>query len=133
MDEETQLVRESDRIDHRINYVPFILGIFAFFYFFRPSSPFLVEYLVQYKGLDVNTVIFEILPIWSYSYVIVQLVTGFATEWLNHKVIIIVGLFVAQISEIFVLVSDKSKTYLLQVSICKVDSFQRFHKDYSHL
>lgn len=122
-------------------FIYILLCIFAFFYYFSPSQPFFVEYLVNYKNIDVETVsiddfpfdnlqvLFSIYPIWSYSYPFVQILTGWLTEIFNHRTIILFGMFASVLSNaLVVLASGKDTMWIIQVSFVGILIYCRHHK-----
>ncbi|XP_007893727.1 thiamine transporter 2 isoform X1 [Callorhinchus milii] len=71
-------------------YPTILLCIFGFFSLMRPSEPFLVPYLAgPDKNLTTDQITNKILPIWTYSYLVMLFPVFLATDYLRYKPIII--------------------------------------------
>lgn len=91
-----------------ISLIQVFICAFAFFYYMRPSEPFLVEYLVSgktsSKPVTVEIIVRDIFPLWTYSYPVFQLLIGIICDTLiSLKFVIIMGLIAAIISALFVI------------------------------
>mmetsp|Transcript_1314 Transcript_1314/g.4504 ORF Transcript_1314/g.4504 Transcript_1314/m.4504 type:complete len:660 (+) Transcript_1314:391-2370(+) len=88
------------------------LCLFAFFYYLRPSEPFLVEYLLiksnnahpAQPNLTLDDVLHRIFPLWTYSYPFFQLFVGLTSDTIIPlKLLIIFGLIAAILSAVLVI------------------------------
>ena len=66
----------------------YLLCVIAFFVTFRPSEPYLTQYLMDDKGLGAEVVNEKVYPVWTYSYFAFLLPVGLAGEWLGHRAVI---------------------------------------------
>ena len=53
-----------------------ILCLFCFFFWFKPSEPFLVPYLVHTKGFSIREINEEIFPVYVYAFFAWTLLSG---------------------------------------------------------
>eukprot|EP00066_Takifugu_rubripes_P009781 XP_003977055.1 PREDICTED: thiamine transporter 2 [Takifugu rubripes] len=71
-------------------YPTSILCIYGFFSTIKPMEPFLVPYLTgPDKNLTAQQVNNEIFPVWTYSFLAVQVPVFLLTDWLRYKPIVI--------------------------------------------
>ncbi|XP_008824081.1 thiamine transporter 2 isoform X2 [Nannospalax galili] len=71
-------------------YPTVILCLFGFFSMLRPSEPFLIPYLSEpSKNLTSIEVTNEILPVWTYSYLVLLLPVFVLTDYLRYKPVMI--------------------------------------------
>ncbi|XP_051874597.1 thiamine transporter 2-like [Pristis pectinata] len=71
-------------------YPTLLLCAYGFFSMMRPSEPFLTPYLVgPDKNLTIEQVTNEILPVWTYSYLVMLIPVFLVTDYLRYKPIII--------------------------------------------
>nr|XP_025862102.1 thiamine transporter 2 [Vulpes vulpes]XP_025862103.1 thiamine transporter 2 [Vulpes vulpes]XP_025862104.1 thiamine transporter 2 [Vulpes vulpes] len=75
---------------HSWIYPTVILCLFGFFSMMRPSEPFLIPYLSgPDKNLTSSEITNEILPIWTYSYLVLLLPVFILTDYVRYKPVII--------------------------------------------
>ncbi|XP_025742601.1 thiamine transporter 2 isoform X1 [Callorhinus ursinus] len=75
---------------HSWIYPTVILCLFGFFSMMRPSEPFLIPYLSgPDKNLTNSEITNEILPIWTYSYLVLLLPVFILTDYVRYKPVII--------------------------------------------
>ncbi|KAL2775229.1 thiamine transporter 2 isoform 1 [Daubentonia madagascariensis] len=71
-------------------YPTVILCLFGFFSMMRPSEPFLVPYLSgPNKNLTTTEITNEILPVWTYSYLVLLLPVFVLTDYVRYKPVIV--------------------------------------------
>ncbi|XP_062058237.1 thiamine transporter 2 [Lepus europaeus] len=71
-------------------YPTVILCLFGFFSTMRPSEPFLIPYLSgTSKNLTSTEITNEILPVWTYSYLVLLLPVFVLTDYVRYKPVII--------------------------------------------
>ncbi|XP_036995141.2 thiamine transporter 2 [Artibeus jamaicensis] len=71
-------------------YPTTILCLFGFFSTLRPSEPFLIPYLSgPYKNLTSAEITNEILPVWTYSYLVLLLPVFVLTDFVRYKPVIV--------------------------------------------
>ncbi|KAM5156451.1 thiamine transporter 2-like [Callospermophilus lateralis] len=71
-------------------YPTVILCLFGFFSMMRPSEPFLIPYLSgPSKNLTSTEITNEILPVWTYSYLVLLLPVFVLTDYVRYKPVII--------------------------------------------
>ncbi|XP_027622243.1 thiamine transporter 2 isoform X2 [Tupaia chinensis] len=71
-------------------YPTVILCLFGFFSMMRPSEPFLIPYLSgPSKNLTSTQITNEILPVWTYSYLVLLLPVFVLTDYVRYKPVII--------------------------------------------
>ncbi|XP_008072420.1 thiamine transporter 2 [Carlito syrichta] len=71
-------------------YPTVILCLFGFFSTMRPSEPFLVPYLSgPNKNLSSTEITNEILPVWTYSYLVLLLPVFILTDYVRYKPVLI--------------------------------------------
>ncbi|XP_006861994.1 PREDICTED: thiamine transporter 2 [Chrysochloris asiatica] len=71
-------------------YPTVILCLFGFFSMMRPSEPFLIPYLSgPDKNLTNQEITNEILPVWTYSYLVLLLPVFVLTDFVRYKPVII--------------------------------------------
>ncbi|XP_072110618.1 thiamine transporter 2-like isoform X5 [Mobula birostris] len=67
-------------------YPTLLLCAYGFFTMMRPSEPFLTPYLVgPDKNLTIDQVTNEILPVWTYSYLVILVPIFLVTDYLRYK------------------------------------------------
>ena len=66
----------------------YLLCVCAFFVAFRPSEPYLTQYLMEDKGLGEAVVNEKVYPVWTYSYFAFLVPVGLAGEWLGYRALI---------------------------------------------
>ncbi|XP_040123892.2 thiamine transporter 2 isoform X2 [Ictidomys tridecemlineatus] len=71
-------------------YPTVILCLFGFFSMMRPSEPFLIPYLSgPNKNLTSTEITNEILPVWTYSYLVLLLPVFVLTDYVRYKPVIV--------------------------------------------
>ncbi|XP_048200560.1 thiamine transporter 2 [Perognathus longimembris pacificus] len=71
-------------------YPTVILCLFGFFSMMRPSEPFLIPYLSEpSKNLTNTQITNEVLPVWTYSYLVLLLPVFILTDYARYKPVII--------------------------------------------
>ncbi|XP_047401699.1 thiamine transporter 2 isoform X1 [Sciurus carolinensis] len=71
-------------------YPTVILCLFGFFSMMRPSEPFLIPYLSgPSKNLTSTEITNEILPVWTYSYLVLLLPVFVLTDYVRYKPVIV--------------------------------------------
>lgn len=68
-----------------------ILCLFGFFKDFKPSEPFLTQYLVepQWVNITLTQAYLEVYPVWTYSYLAVLVLVFLLTDYVKYKPMII--------------------------------------------
>jgi len=68
-----------------------ILCLFGFFKDFKPSEPFLTQYLIspQWVNITLSEAYTSVYPIWTYSYLAVLVFVFILTDWVRYKPMII--------------------------------------------
>ncbi|XP_006760457.2 PREDICTED: thiamine transporter 2 [Myotis davidii] len=75
---------------HSWIYPTVILCLFGFFSMMRPSEPFLIPYLSgPDKNLTSTEITNEVLPVWTYSYLLLLLPVFILTDYVRYKPVII--------------------------------------------
>ncbi|XP_004385877.1 thiamine transporter 2 [Trichechus manatus latirostris] len=75
---------------HSWVYPTVILCLFGFFSLMRPSEPFLIPYLSgPDKNLTSKEITHEILPVWTYSYLVLLFPVFVLTDFVRYKPVII--------------------------------------------
>ncbi|CAL8104091.1 unnamed protein product [Orchesella dallaii] len=70
-------------------WVSLILCLFGIFKEFRPSEPFVTEFLIEYKNFTKETVVQQIYPLGTYFYLGTLPIVFLITDYLRYKSIII--------------------------------------------
>ncbi|XP_072897543.1 thiamine transporter 2-like isoform X1 [Hemitrygon akajei] len=71
-------------------YPTLLLCAYGFFTMMRPSEPFLTPYLLgPDKNLTIEQVTNEILPVWTYSYLVILIPVFLVTDYLRYKPVLI--------------------------------------------
>ncbi|XP_021966986.1 thiamine transporter 1 [Folsomia candida] len=70
-------------------WISLILCAYGFFKEFRPSEPFVTEYLIEYKNFTKSTVVHVAYPIATYSYLATLPIVFLITDYLRYKAIIV--------------------------------------------
>ncbi|XP_004576806.2 thiamine transporter 2 [Ochotona princeps] len=71
-------------------YPTVVLCLFGFFSMMRPSEPFLIPYLSEpNKNLTSTEITNKILPVWTYSYLVLLLPVFVLTDYVRYKPVII--------------------------------------------
>lgn len=83
-----------------------MLSIAGFFLEFKPSEPFLTNYLIQNKGLTNDQVGKDVYPISVYSYFAFILPVGFLSEFIGYKNVVILGVVARELTRILLLWSE---------------------------
>ncbi|CAK6448301.1 unnamed protein product [Pipistrellus nathusii] len=77
-------------LGHSWIYPTVILCLFGFFSMMRPSEPFLIPYLSgPDKNLTSTEITNEILPVWTYSYLLLLLPVFILTDYVRYKPVIV--------------------------------------------
>ena len=66
----------------------YLFCVCSLFVTFRPSEPYLTQYLMDDKGLGAEAVNERVYPVWTYSYFAFLVPVGLAGEWLGYRAII---------------------------------------------
>uniref|UniRef100_A0A8C5K311 Solute carrier family 19, member 3 n=1 Tax=Jaculus jaculus TaxID=51337 RepID=A0A8C5K311_JACJA len=71
-------------------YPTVILCLYGYFSMMRPSEPFLIPYLsVPNKNLTSTQITNEVLPVWTYSYLVLLFPVFVLTDYLRYKPVIV--------------------------------------------
>ena len=101
----------------KIHPVPILL-LYVFFRDFRPSEPFLTQYLRDEKNLTKTEVNNEIYPVWSYSQLPILLLVSSITDAVQFLPIIWIGAIGYMITWLLLVFGSTVKQMqLMQVSI----------------
>eukprot|EP00761_Pharyngomonas_kirbyi_P014794 gb/GECH01014824.1/.p1 GENE.gb/GECH01014824.1/~~gb/GECH01014824.1/.p1 ORF type:complete len:570 (+),score=79.25 gb/GECH01014824.1/:1-1710(+) len=92
-------------------YTAIMFCIFFFFYLFKPSEPFLVDFLTDSKGFSQQTVFYKIFPLWVYAHMIAQIGVTLIPEFLSHNLVVFIGMMMA-VTTILILLFAKSLIWM---------------------
>ena len=69
-----------------------LLCVYGFLKELRPSEPFLTEYLIEPKWVNITLAeaYYDVYPVWTYSYLGILVAVFLLTDWLRYKPVIVV-------------------------------------------
>ncbi|CAL8122761.1 unnamed protein product [Orchesella dallaii] len=70
-------------------WISLVLCLFGIFKEFRPSEPFVTEYLIEYKNFTKESIVQQLYPIATYSYLGTLPIVFLITDYLRYKSVII--------------------------------------------
>ncbi|KAL9642534.1 hypothetical protein ABK040_011101 [Willaertia magna] len=104
-------------------YLFIFLSLYCFFRMLLPQQPFLVEFLTKDKHISLNTILFEIFPIYTYLTPFVQLTISFLSElnhhklfFLGHRSILTLGILANLTGMLLEFFSTRESIFLLKLS-----------------
>ena len=83
-----------------------LLSIAGFFLEFKPSEPYLTKYLKYVKGFNNDQLDLDIYPIYTYAYFAFILPSGFLSEFIGYKSVVLVGILLREMTRLILLYSD---------------------------
>lgn len=97
--------------------ISLILSIFGFLREAKPSYPYITDYLIDFKNLELDQVLRDVYPIGTYSYMAQAILAFLITDFLRYKPLIVISgmtgiivwslflwgntLFLIQLAEVF--------------------------------
>ncbi|ODM97730.1 Thiamine transporter 2, partial [Orchesella cincta] len=70
-------------------WISLVLCLFGIFKEFRPSEPFVTEFLIEHKNFTKESIVQQLYPIATYSYLGTLPIVFLITDYLRYKSIII--------------------------------------------
>lgn len=63
--------------------ISLLLSVFGFLREIRPSEPFITDFLTDFKNVTLDTVLREVYPVGTYSYMLQAIVAFLITDFLR--------------------------------------------------
>ena len=73
------------------NRLLLVVGLYSACVAFKPSEPFLVAFLECFKGISHSSVVYEVFPVWTYSYLLLLPPLAAGAELVGHRQIVLLG------------------------------------------
>eukprot|EP01028_Stygiella_incarcerata_P008615 TRINITY_DN379_c0_g2_i2.p1 TRINITY_DN379_c0_g2~~TRINITY_DN379_c0_g2_i2.p1 ORF type:complete len:567 (-),score=141.48 TRINITY_DN379_c0_g2_i2:352-2052(-) len=97
----------------RVHRSLLVLCLLSFLFFFNPFEPFLVHFFIE-KGVSESSVYENILPLWTYAYLVSLLVVFSVTEKIGHFTVVLFGALMNVATSVILLYGNSMFWYQIQ-------------------